>query len=196
MASPPPASGPTLTLGSVADAARLATPGTPAVVVPAASQLEWAATLQLAGSPSGDLHLHVRSKPAGHHVHIDLASHPRISAHHRGAPPPSCICMRHGGASLGETAPDPRQPGFCGVTRVSACPATASGHGHAHIMCGLSLLPLHSYDGGKTDQDGGRHLHMDDAFSPIHRGSAGLPPSKGFTIPGLRKQHFAGIPAY
>ena len=36
MASPPPASGPTLTPGSVADPARLATPGTPAVAVPTA----------------------------------------------------------------------------------------------------------------------------------------------------------------
>ena len=39
-------------------------------------------------------------------------------------------------------------------------------------MCGLSLLPLHSYDSSKTDQDGGRYLHMDDVLSPLHRGSA------------------------
>ena len=159
-----------------------------------ASQLEWAATTQLPGSPSSDLHLHVRSKPAGHRAPTGLASHPGISTHHWGAPP-SRICMRHGGAALGETAPGPAQPGFCGATRVSACPATASGHWHAHIMRGLSFLPLHSYDGGKTNQDGGRHLHVDDVLSPFHRGSTGLPPSKGLTIPGLCKQHFAGIPA-
>ena len=37
MASPPPASGPTSTPGSVTDPARLATPGTPAVAIPTAA---------------------------------------------------------------------------------------------------------------------------------------------------------------
>ena len=61
-------------------------------------------------------------------------------------------------------------------------------------MCGLSLLPLHSYSSGKTDQDCGQYLHMDDVFSQIHHDRAGLPPNKGFTVPGLCEQHSAGIP--
>ena len=49
----------------------------------------------------------------------------------------------------------------------------------------------HTAAGKQTKTVG--HIYM--RLMCFHRRRAGLPPSKGFTIPGLCAQHFAGVPA-